>query len=87
MDIPENTADDVLRIKIVGVNAGEEGTGGFAVAKSVTAAGTLTRNGQVIGSFTAFRYSGGSESANAPGSGLRSRGWAGTSPNGSETRK
>jgi hypothetical protein len=53
----ENAEGKVLRLEIVHVLG--TGGGAWSGAKSVTVEGELTENGEVIGSFTAARYSGG----------------------------
>jgi len=53
----ENAGGKVLRLTIVHVVGG--GGGAWSGAKSVTVSGELTENGEVIGSFTASRFSGG----------------------------
>ena len=56
-DVTDSTEGRVLHIEIVGV-IGTSG-GAWSGAKSVTVEGKLTENGEVIGTFTARRNSGG----------------------------
>ncbi len=56
-DLSDSTEGRVLHIEIVNV-LGTSG-GAWSGAKSVTVEGKLTENGEVIGTFTARRYSGG----------------------------
>ena len=56
-DVSDSTEGRVLHIEIVNVVGA--GGGVWSGAKSVTVHGKLTENGEVIGTFTARRYSGG----------------------------
>ncbi len=56
-DLSDSTEGRVLHIEIVNVIG--TGGGAWSGAKSVTVEGKLTENGEVIGTFTSSRYSGG----------------------------
>ena len=56
-DVGESTEGKVLHIEITHVIG--PGGGAWSGSKSVTVEGKLTENGEVLGTFTAMRYSGG----------------------------
>ncbi len=56
-EVDDNTAGRVLHLEVTNVVGA--GGGAWSGAKSVTARGKLTENGEVIGNFVSSRYSGG----------------------------
>ncbi len=64
-DVTEETEGRVLQLEITGV-LGFAG-GAWSGPKTVTVEGTLTENGEVIGTFVAMRYSGGGAFGGAKG--------------------
>jgi len=56
-EVSEESEGRVLTLEIIGVVG--FGGGAWSGAKNVTVEGTLTENGEVIGTFVAMRYSGG----------------------------